>query len=161
MMTQRAYGRALYDVSYYAEIIGVPAVTLYQIGEGRMDLKARQVAPLTNGSGDFLLLEAIAEAAHSMVLPCPRPVNAPGHEALTEIANAAKEQSDVIREMASAIADGKVSEEELARIDRELVEAQAQLSKARGLLGSMKAAPANGRVKTLAATQDAHRRGMQ
>ena len=91
---------------------------------------------LTQYTGDLRILQAFATECHAMVVPLPAEV--PGVEGIAgHTASTAREFADLMATLATDLADGDVSSNDLQRIEREAGElvaaVQAMLTLVRGL----------------------------
>jgi hypothetical protein len=77
---------------------------------------------VTDFSGDLEILQAWATHAGQMLVPLPTLEQQAGDCCLQRLASAAKEFGEFMSEVSLTLADGKVSDNELGRIEREVGE---------------------------------------
>lgn len=99
-------------------------------GTGTAKLGLLDSVKLTRISRDLRILNAFAGEFGCLVLPMPEALQADGSDAMQHLAVLAKEFGDVVQEVSASQADGDISANEMARIERqwsELVLAGQQL----------------------------------
>lgn len=74
---------------------------------------------VTQLSGDLRILQAFAGNCDQMVVPLPRDFDVKSDDCMLRLAEAAKEFGTLCQEVAGDLADNSISDNELARIDRE------------------------------------------
>lgn len=101
--------------------IGKSATTLSHevAGEGTAKLGLLDAAKITDLSGDLRILEAWAVNAGQMLVPLPPEFELGSGDCMLRLADSAKEFGELCREVASDLVDGKITDNELGRIDRE------------------------------------------
>jgi len=90
-------------------------------------------------TGDLRILQAMANNAGQMLLPLPDASPASDDAVLRAIANAVAEFGALVQEVGSGVADGKVTANELKRIDAQAAALMSALHSLRELLGRMHA----------------------
>ena len=107
------------------------------VGQGTAKLGLEDTATLTALSGDLRVLEAWNAEHGLIVLRMPQLVGDSVGECLDKLSKTAKEFSELVSEVAKDLGDGRVSDNELQRIEREgadvLVAVHALLQAARAL----------------------------
>ncbi|EYC51714.1 hypothetical protein AZ34_11960 [Hylemonella gracilis str. Niagara R] len=97
-------------------------------GTGVAKLGLMDAERIVQATGDLRILEAFALNCRQMLVPLPDlPADPVVDESISRLAVAAREFGDYCREVAVSLADGQVSDNELARIDREAGELIASL----------------------------------
>ncbi|MFN7881804.1 MAG: phage regulatory CII family protein [bacterium] len=86
-------------------------------------LDAKKISDFT---GDLRILQAWAVEAGQMLVPLPS-LDAGSDECLARLSGAAKEFSDLVAEVSTSVADGRVSDNELGCIQREAAELFARV----------------------------------
>ena len=115
-----------------AEVLGKSASTLYHevspTYRGGAKLGLRDAVTLSVATGDAQILEAFALEMGRMVVPLV--LAEPGTDGVAALtAKLAREFSDLVAELSKDLADGHVSSNERARIEREASELMAALQK--------------------------------
>jgi len=87
-------------------------------GEGTAKLGLMDAKKMSDLSGDLRILQAWAVDAGQLLIPLPC-VDDPGDQCLAQLSRSAKEFSDLVAEVSTDLADGTISDNELARIERE------------------------------------------
>ncbi len=108
-------------------------------------LDAEKITQLT---GDLRILEAFATNAGQMLVPLPSIGLDATDDCMVRLGSAAKEFGEFCTEVATDLADGKITDNELTRIDRECGELIAKLHSLREALADRNQAGkmASGRV---------------
>lgn len=108
--------------------IGKNATTLaHEVhGTGAAKLGLLDAEKITLRTGDMRILEAFALNCGQMLVPLHQ-VDATGDDCMLKLAATAREFGDLCTEVAADLADGVISDNELARIDRECGELMASL----------------------------------
>ena len=117
--------------------MGKSATTLSHevAADGTAKLGLLDAAKITALSGDLRILEAFATNAGQMLVPLPNAVEFENDDCMLRLADSAKEFGELCREVASDLVDGKITDNELARIDRECGELIAAVHALRLALG--------------------------
>ena len=106
-------------------------------GQGSAKLGLEDAAALTALSGDLRILEAWNADHGLVVIRMPQLENMPTGECMEKLSTTAREFSDLVAEVAGDLGDGRISDTELARIEREaadvLAATHALLAAARAL----------------------------
>lgn len=102
---------------------------------GTAKLGLMDAAKITLLTGNRAILNAFAAQAGCMVLPLPG--HAAGLDTFSALAETAREFSEFVASVADAARDGKVTANELARVDRELSEMIAAAQEIRATLAAM------------------------
>lgn len=153
MMLKPSLGRAKLKLDAFATRMGLSPVTLYQYAEGRRDLPAKLIPPLTHATRDLLLVEELAVACGGTFVPLPNGESLETHSMRRVI----KEFAQLVDAACDAMEDGKVTPREADRVQREGMQAIQAIQR---LLSEVRAqAPLNGkrrttRAATLAAAED-------
>lgn len=125
-MTQPTRRRSKLSVSQIADGLRVPVSTLYQYGEpDKMRFPADLIAPLTEATGDTLLIESLAidcNGVFSLLPSCKK--------SSEQIGKSIAEFGEFIQEFGTALADNTITEDELERIKREGNEAIREIQQA-------------------------------
>lgn len=94
---------------------------------GTAKLGLLDAVKITQLTGDLRILHAFAEACGAIVIPvvlhCPQTASS---DVFTQLADTAREFSDVVASISTAAADGKITGNELAAVEREWGELVAQ-----------------------------------
>lgn len=109
-------------------------------GSGTAKLGLLDAVKITQLTGDNRILHAYAQACNALVIPLAAPNSDTPDHVFERMAQVAKEFSDVITAVSHAAADGRVTGNELATVEREwgeLVQVGASLM---GMLQAMHAA---------------------
>lgn len=105
---------------------GVSTLSHECTASGTAKLGLLDAVKMTDFANDDAILMAWALHRNRMLVPLP--VNPSGHEGcMAKLADAAKEFGDFITEVSGDLADGKITDNELARIDKESGELIAAL----------------------------------
>jgi hypothetical protein len=89
-----------------------------QPGGTYCSLPVHMIAPVTNATGNYAILDTLEAACGRVAFRAPE-VTEPSVDLLREVAEAAREFGDLASTVAAAIGDRRVTAEELARIDEE------------------------------------------
>lgn len=81
---------------------------------------------ITQLTGDLRILHAFAEACSAIVIPLPTQAHEASADVFTHLADTAREFSDVVASISTAAADGHITGNELATVQREWGELVAQ-----------------------------------
>lgn len=92
------------------------SASLSQTGTAKLGLQT--AVKMTVLSGDLRILQAYADACGQMVVPLPEALDIGTDDCIQRLGDAAAEFGKVAAETCSALADGKVSANELARFRR-------------------------------------------
>ena len=148
-------GRSSRSVSYFAAVLNVPESTLYQWGDGRIDMPASAVVPLTLAANDFLMLDEMERAVGRVAIPLPT-----GEDLeLGSVRRVMRECSEAVETACRALEDGKLTMEESDSVEREALQGIAALHvmisefKARAEGEARPAAGVDVRASTLAAAE--------
>lgn len=87
-------------------------------GTGTAKLGLLDAEKITHRTGDMRILEAWAGNCGQMLVPLPG-VELATDDCMLRLADSAREFGDLCREVASDLADGVISDNELGRIDKE------------------------------------------
>lgn len=105
-------------------------------GAGSAKLGLVDALKITHMAGnDLRILNAFAAECGCMVLALPQVAD--GHDAYRQLATAAREFSEFVGSVADAAADGQITHNELARVDRELGELMACAQAIRATLAAV------------------------
>ena len=109
--------------------IGKNATTLaHELnGTGAAKLGLLDAEKITLRTGDMRILEAFALNCGQMLVPLPAAFDADADDCMARLATTAREFGDLCTEVATDLVDGAISDNELARIDRECGELMASL----------------------------------
>lgn len=101
--------------------MGKSATTLSHevAADGTAKLGLLDAAKITTLSGDLRILEAFATNCGQMLVPLPAAVDLQSDDCMLRMAATVREFGDLCTEVAADLQDGKISDNELARIDRE------------------------------------------
>ena len=88
-------------------------------GTGTAKFGLLTAVEVTDFSGDLGILQAWATHAGQMLLPLPSLPGTEDDDCMQRLAASAKEFGEFMAEVSTTLADGKVSDNELARIERE------------------------------------------
>lgn len=86
---------------------------------GTAKLGLATAVKMTARTRDLRILNAFAADAGCMVLPLPEALAVEGDHALQQLATLAREFADVVSSVTDAVADGTISANELARVERQ------------------------------------------
>lgn len=103
-------------------------------GTGAAKLGLLDAEKITQRSGDLRILEAFAMNCGQMVIPLPEALTAAGDDCMLKLADTAREFGEFCAEVGGDLADGKISDNELERIDRECGQLIASLHSVREAL---------------------------
>lgn len=117
-------------------------------GTGTAKLALDDAVKLTCLTGDWRILNAFAGVCGGLVLPMP--AIQPGMDTFHGLAEAAREFGEFVASVADAAADGRVTGNELARVDRELSELLARGQAIRATLAAIHEAGKPDFVKVVA-----------
>lgn len=87
-------------------------------------LDAEKIILLT---GDLRILDSMATHCGQMLVPLPDAVMIAGDDCMLRLADTAREFGDLCKEVGGDLVDGKISDNEMRRIDRECSELIASL----------------------------------
>lgn len=109
--------------------IGKNATTLsHEVhGTGAAKLGLLDAEKITLRTGDLRILAAFALNCGQMLVPLPEALDTDSDDCMAKLAVAAREFGELCTEVASDLLDGAISDNELARIDRECGELMASL----------------------------------
>jgi hypothetical protein len=110
-------------------------------GQGSAKLGLEDAAALTALSGDLRILEAWNAEHGLVVIRMPHLDGMPAGECLTTLSQTAREFSELVTEVSADLADGRLSDNELHRIEREAADLLAATHK---LLSAARALNAKG-----------------
>lgn len=96
-------------------------------GTGIAKLGLIDAEKITLLTGDLRILEAFAGNCGQMIVPLPNAAVFGDDDCMLRLADSAKEFGDLVREVGADLVDGKISDNELHRIDRECGELIASL----------------------------------
>lgn len=88
-------------------------------GTGGAKLGLLTAEKITQLSGDLRILQAFATNCGQMLIPLPALERGQQDDCMVRLADTAHEFGQLCTEVATDLADGKISDNELARIDRE------------------------------------------
>lgn len=74
---------------------------------------------MTEMTGNLGILTAWATNAGQMLVPLPESISAAGGDCMLRLGDSAREFGELCREVAADLADGAITDNELARIDKE------------------------------------------
>lgn len=103
-------------------------------GTGQAKLGLLDAEKITLRTGDLRILEAFAGNCGQMIVPLPDALHAAGDDCMLKLADTAREFGEFCTEVGKDLADGKISDNELARIDRECGQLIASLHAVREAL---------------------------
>lgn len=106
-------------------------------GTGTAKLGLLDAEKITLLTGDMRILQAFASNCGQMLVPLPSVAS--GDNAMVRLAASAKEFGDLVAEVSTDLADGRISDNELARIDRETGELIASVHALREALAKRNA----------------------
>lgn len=95
-------------------------------GTGNAKLGLIDAVKMTQLTGDLRILHAYAEACGAIVIPLPAQAHEASADVFTHLADTAREFSDVVASISAAAADGKITRNELASVEREWGELVSQ-----------------------------------
>ena len=109
--------------------IGKNATTLaHEVhGTGAAKLGLLDAEKITLRTADLRILEAFALNCGQMLVPLPEAFDGSADDCMVRLAATAREFGDLCTEVASSLVDGDISDNDLARIDRECGELMASL----------------------------------
>jgi hypothetical protein len=93
---------------------------LSQTGSAKLGLK--DAVKMMKRAGDFRVAHAIAAEIGHFMLPLPEAVPAGGDDTMRDLAVVTKEFAEVMQEVSVAAADGSITDNEMARAEREWAE---------------------------------------
>lgn len=88
-------------------------------GTGTAKLSLLTAEKITQRTGDLRILSTFATNCGQMLVPLPHVGELPQDDCMLRLADSAREFGDFCREVAGDLADGQISDNELARIDTE------------------------------------------
>lgn len=88
-------------------------------GTGTAKLGLLDSVKITRASRDLRILNAFADEFGCVVLPLPEALQADGSDSMQHLSVLAKEFGDVVQEVSASHADGDISANEMARIERQ------------------------------------------
>jgi hypothetical protein len=97
---------------------------------GTAKLGIRDALKMVKRSKDFRIITAACEVCGGVFVPLPQALTEPGNDLLADLGRLAGEFGDVVREVSADGADGVISDNEMARLEREwgeLVSAGVQM----------------------------------
>ena len=117
--------------------LGKSATTLSHevTATGTAKLGLLDAAKITELTGDVRLLAAFAANAGQMLVPLPKIQADASDDCMLRLADTAREFGDLCREVASDMADGVISSNDLSRIDTECGQLIASVHALREALG--------------------------
>lgn len=95
---------------------GVLSAEVARRGTAKFGLET--AVQVTQLSGDLRILHAFALECGQMCIPLPEAVSLEGNDVLQALGEASQEFADLCREVCSDMADGVISDNDQARIDR-------------------------------------------
>lgn len=98
--------------------LGKRNVTLCQelTATGSAKLGLMDALKITHLTGDYRILHAFAEACGHMVVPLPS-IDAPNADLLRVLADSSRDFAQLCREVCDAAADGRISDNEMRRVE--------------------------------------------
>ena len=113
-----------------APLIGKNASTLNQElgGVGTAKLGLADAVKMTLQAHDYRILDAFNMQCGRMSIPLPEMLDLENDDCMRALAGASKEFGELCSEVCSSLADGKISDNELARIQREAADMVARLN---------------------------------
>jgi hypothetical protein len=96
-------------------------------GTGAAKLGLLDAEKITLRTGDLRILQAFALNCGQMLIPLPEQVDDKAADCMARLAATAREFGDLCSEVAGDLVDGAITDNELARIDRESGELMASL----------------------------------
>lgn len=118
-------------------------------GTGGAKLGLKTAVKMTKRTRDLRILLAFAAECGQMCVPLPASLDLESNDCMRALAQTSKEFNDVVTEVCSSLSDdGRISDNELARIDREGGELLAQLQQ---LLATVRALNLAGKPRDLQA----------
>lgn len=96
-------------------------------GTGTAKLGLLDAEKITILTGDLRILEAFATDCGQMLVPLPDAIVLMGDDCMLRLADTAREFGDLCKEVGGDLVDGKISDNELRRIDKECGELIASL----------------------------------
>ncbi len=109
-------------------------------GTGTAKLGLETAELITHFAKDLRILAAWALKEGQMLVPLPESLLASGDDCLVRMGDTAREFGELCTEVSKDLGDGKISDNELARIDRECGELMASLHALRESLAKRNAA---------------------
>lgn len=103
-------------------------------GTGAAKLGLLDAEKITQRSGDLRILAAFALNCGQMLIPLPAVPEGEPDDCMSKLADTAREFGDLCGEVATSLSDGTISDNELARIDRESSQLIASLGTLREAL---------------------------
>ena len=103
-------------------------------GTGTAKLGLLDAEKITHLTGDLRILEAFATNCGQMLVPLPHAVDVDADDCMLRLAATVKEFSDLCTEVAGDLKDSQISDNELARVDRECGELIASIHSLREAL---------------------------
>jgi hypothetical protein len=88
-------------------------------GTGTSKLGLLDAEKITRLTGDLRILSSFANNCGQMLVPMPHVVELAGDDCMVRLADVAAEFGALCREVGTDLADGEISDNELARIDKE------------------------------------------
>jgi hypothetical protein len=137
MMINPRLGRARVKMEVVASRMGMPVGTLSNKINGHMPLLARDVAPLTMGTGDHLLIQLLCMQCGGTFHLNASEGATPG-ELVQELQHELLEHAHVHGAILKAMEDGQITEDEMEAIDREMAEHASEITHLRAALGRMR-----------------------
>lgn len=100
-------------------------------------LRVKSAVKMTLRSRDLRILQAFAAECGQMVTPLPAALDLAGGDCMRALADTSKEFNDLVQEVCRSLSDdGKISANELQRIDREAGELYAQIHRLQAMVRS-------------------------
>jgi len=96
-------------------------------GTGIAKLGLLDAEKITLMTGDLRILEAFAGNCGQMIIALPDATSFGGDDCMLRLADSAREFGDLCKEVGGDLADGKITDNEMYRIDRECSELIASL----------------------------------
>lgn len=115
-------------------------------GTGIAKLGLMDAEKITHLARDLRILEAFATNCGQMLVPLPESVSVADDDCMLRLADTAREFGELCKEVATDLADGSISDNELARIDRECGQLIASLHALRESLARRNAEGGDGAV---------------
>lgn len=89
-------------------------------GTGTAKLGLEDSERMTIMSGDLRILASFAHNCGQMLVPLPEALEHAGDDCMMRLADTAREFAELCREVSADLADGTISDNELARINKEV-----------------------------------------
>ena len=116
-------------VKAIAYALGVRDAAVYEAADlnNPKPLKAHWIPVVCRETGSLAVLEAIAEQCGAVVFALPVVVNPDHAEIVTRVAQSMRECADVFAASGTSLADGRITDQELQHVERQIHEAHAEL----------------------------------